>query len=59
MTAVRNIKRLYGLGLNEKLECITGKVYMNYFKEKRKEKEQRAGSRKDAPFQERKMKSMI
>ena len=59
VTAIRNIKKLYGLGLNEKLECIAEKVYMDFFKERRKEKGQRASSRTDAQFQERKMKSMI
>lgn len=42
MTAIKNIKELYKLGLNEKLECIIEKVCMNFFKEreKRKSKEQ-------------------
>lgn len=40
MTARKNIKKLYGLGLNEKLECITEKVYMDFFEEKRKGKGQ-------------------
>lgn len=36
MTALKNIKKLYGLGLNEKLDCIIEKVYTNFFKEREK-----------------------
>lgn len=32
MTAIKNIKKFYRIGLNEKLWCIIEKIYMNFFK---------------------------